>query len=272
MNTTLAILPQLSKGFPFQNGQWVGPTQPAATPVVPFAPVTNDSVSLSSQAASMQNGEVLSGCVTVKADGKGISQLLLDRGFSLEEMLQKDEQGLNLIDRTVAANNLRDRNLILPGQELTIPIKEGLAGEEEAASTFQASCSDDDIVYLNDQTAHDSFSHNGDDFYSENFYGDDHVAYDDFGYDQDGFFSENFYGYDQAANNNPGYAQDAFFSENIYADDQSDDQSFGHDEAEGDEIVWPSPLEVAESLFAIPLGIADSLLSTFLGDDSDADH
>jgi hypothetical protein len=132
MNNTLATLPQLSKGYPFLNGQWVG-TQPAATPVVPFAPIPSDTVSLSGQAVSTLSGESTGGCVTVKS-GDSLSQLLLERGYSLEEMFQKDEQGQTLIDRTAAANKLRNPNLIFPGQELNIPSKENQAELEEASS------------------------------------------------------------------------------------------------------------------------------------------
>jgi hypothetical protein len=99
---------------------------------------------LSGQAASTLSGDSDGGCIKVKS-GDSLSQLLLERGYSLKEMLQKDEQGQTLIDRTAAANNLRNPNLIFPGQELNLPAKErqadqqGVVAGQEAAAPLEMS-------------------------------------------------------------------------------------------------------------------------------------
>jgi hypothetical protein len=128
MSHQIATLSQFPSGYPFANGKWIDPS-PAPAPKVPFvAALSPDNVCLTEQSLAHRN-ESAGGCITVKS-GDTLSQLLLERGYSLKEMLQKDENGLTLLDRTAAANSLKNPNLIFPGQELNLPCKEDLSMEQ----------------------------------------------------------------------------------------------------------------------------------------------
>ncbi len=136
MNTLLNISPSSTigrthtldtsaAGFPFNRGQWVASTlkSPECQQV--------DTVELSSKSVQSAPAQTCGGTVKV-ASGDTLSQLLLQRGYSLEEMLKKDENGQNMFDTIAATNGLRNPNLIHPGQELTLPSKEEAGMEVEA--------------------------------------------------------------------------------------------------------------------------------------------
>lgn len=133
----------LTAGYPFNRGRWVGPTespfllQPPLTKVAQTGSETNDVVQLTKAAANPSSSD---GNTVKVQSGDSLSQLLLDRGYSLKEMLEKDEQGKTLIDRVAAENKLRNPNLIYPGQELSLPSKEV---QEESACPCESDFSDD---------------------------------------------------------------------------------------------------------------------------------
>ena len=59
-----------------------------------------------------------------------ISNILLNQGYSMDEILQKDENGKTLIDQVVKANpKIKNPNIIHPDWELRVPTK--LAPEED---------------------------------------------------------------------------------------------------------------------------------------------
>ena len=127
---------QPTAGYPFVRGQWVGPTASPAEPVPPMAR-SYDTVNLTCDASSQTNRSTGAGCVTVKS-GDSLSELLLQRGYSVREMYQKDDQGKTMIDRIADSNGLRNPNLIYPGQELNLPGKD--RAEESTAPPIEDSC------------------------------------------------------------------------------------------------------------------------------------
>lgn len=50
--------------------------------------------------------------------------ILKNQGYTLKEIYSKDANGKTLIDKVAATNNLRNPNVIQPGQELNVPSKE----------------------------------------------------------------------------------------------------------------------------------------------------
>lgn len=135
---------QPTAGYPFVRGQWVGPTVKPAEPVPPMAR-SYDTVNLSCDTANHNDGAQQPGCVTVKS-GDSLSQLLMQRGYSLKEMYQKDEQGKTLIDRVSDSNGLRNPNLIFPGQELNLPGKDQLE-EMDFPGDEHSCCCDEPATY-----------------------------------------------------------------------------------------------------------------------------
>jgi hypothetical protein len=211
---------QFNEGYPFNRGQWVGPTQAATTPVVPFVapadqtgmPACVDSVQLS-EATSARDME---GCVQVK-DGDCLSKLLQERGYSFKEMSEKDENGLSLLDRTAAANGVTDPKMtIFAGQTLSLPSKlsEKTAGADSDESLF---CDSGENVY--DET--DCANH-------EHFNG-----VDDFGVEL-GDFDDYDYDYDYA-DDSYEYAADGDYDYDYASDDASYDHAddgFDYDDAD----------------------------------------
>lgn len=126
-------------GYPFNRGQWVGHTESPfslksplnTTPSV--AAEAHDSVCFSSAASAQLSSTA--NTVTVQPDDT-LSQLLLDRGYSLKEMLEKDEQGKTMLDRVAADNKLRNADLIHPGQQLTLPSKDRQDGSPLGQEQF----------------------------------------------------------------------------------------------------------------------------------------
>jgi len=170
---------QPTAGYPFIRGQWVGPTASPAEPVPPMAR-SFDTVNLTSGATSQTNPSAGPGCVTVKS-GDSLSELLLQRGYSVKEMYQKDDQGKTMIDRIADSNGLRNPNLIYPGQQLDLPGKDR-AEESSTPQQFEDSCC------CNDSPAY------GPDFFDwaptyqqlsqpwSNTADGDYVTYEDYGY------------------------------------------------------------------------------------------
>lgn len=56
-----------------------------------------------------------------------IESILRNQGYSLNDIYSKDENGKTLVDRVAAANDLKNPNIIQPGQSLTVPSKEDSA-------------------------------------------------------------------------------------------------------------------------------------------------
>lgn len=71
--------------------------------------------------------------VKVDAWGKGknssLDSILKSQGYSDKEIYGKGEDGKSLLDKVSATNKLKNPNLILPGQELTVPKKGEVAKE-----------------------------------------------------------------------------------------------------------------------------------------------
>lgn len=69
--------------------------------------------------------------VSVEKWGSGrndsLSSILQGQGYSAKEMFAKDEHGKSLIDKVAAQNDLRNPNLVQPGQRLVVPCKAGEA-------------------------------------------------------------------------------------------------------------------------------------------------
>jgi hypothetical protein len=69
-----------------------------------------------------------SSSVTVDGWKKGkndsLEGILKNQGYSLSEIYSKDANGKTLVDKVASANNLRNPNVIHPGQELNVPSKE----------------------------------------------------------------------------------------------------------------------------------------------------
>ncbi|MEW6277029.1 MAG: LysM peptidoglycan-binding domain-containing protein [Candidatus Eremiobacterota bacterium] len=66
---------------------------------------------------------------TVRVDGwkqgpnGSVEQILINQGYSKDEIYQKDRTGKRLIERVAGANGLRDPNLVRAGQRLVVPVK-----------------------------------------------------------------------------------------------------------------------------------------------------
>ncbi len=113
-----------------------GPQQPARQP--------QDNVSLSSSALALAPatnnpyGDIGATSSQVKVDAWGqgkndcLEHILTNQGYSLSDIYKKDAQGKCLLDRVSAVNNLKNPNLIHPGQKLQIPSK--MERAEEAMS------------------------------------------------------------------------------------------------------------------------------------------
>ena len=86
------------------------------------------------------------GCVTVKS-GDSLSELLLQRGYSVKEMYQKDDQGKTMIERIADSNGLRNPNLIYPGQQLNLPGKEGAEESSTPQDVEDSCCCNDSHAY-----------------------------------------------------------------------------------------------------------------------------
>jgi hypothetical protein len=73
--------------------------------------------------------------VTVQKWGSGkddcLERILTGQGYSLQEIYAKGADGKSFMQTVAAQNNLRDPNLLRPGQSLTIPKK----GETQAATS-----------------------------------------------------------------------------------------------------------------------------------------
>jgi hypothetical protein len=109
-------------GYPFNRGEWVGPTATPADPVPPMAR-SYDNVSLSPEACLSADSSAQAGRVRVK-DGDTLSQLLADRGYSAAEMYKKDDQGKTMIQRVAESNSLSSPDRIKAGWALSLPSKE----------------------------------------------------------------------------------------------------------------------------------------------------
>lgn len=70
--------------------------------------------------------------------GDSLSQMLVDRGYSLKELLAKDENGKTMLDKVAAQNGLRNPNLIYPGQDLSLPNKNKTKAKEAGAAAKKA--------------------------------------------------------------------------------------------------------------------------------------
>ena len=167
----------LTAGFPFNRGNWVGHTTSPFHSQSPFTATpststqTSDTVQFSSAASDLLNSP--GNTVTVKADDT-LSQLLLDRGYSLKEMLAKDEQGKSMLDRVAADNKLANRDLIDPGQQLTLPSKER---QDASALEQEEFCPcESDFGYETDDEYHQEFDFDFD--YESNYDYDYDYDYD----------------------------------------------------------------------------------------------
>lgn len=104
----------------------------AKTAVKTGAPI--DQVTLSSGASDTKSNpfpSVSEESATVTVDkwksGKNdsVEGILRNQGYSLKEIYTKDENGKTLIDHVASVNNLKNPNVIQPGQSLTVPTREG---------------------------------------------------------------------------------------------------------------------------------------------------
>lgn len=106
-------------------------TNPAARPQAAPSAAPSDSVELSSAARSITNPfegfAASSATVKVDAWGKGkndcLEHILKNQGYSVKEIYGKGDDGLSLLDRVTAANNMKNPNLVRAGQTLNVPSK-----------------------------------------------------------------------------------------------------------------------------------------------------
>jgi LysM repeat protein len=69
-----------------------------------------------------------------KGDNDSVVQILLNQGFTQQEIYGKSGSGKTLLDEVTRVNGLRNANLIRAGQELVVPSKQAPAGQPEPAA------------------------------------------------------------------------------------------------------------------------------------------
>ena len=118
------------------------PVISAAAPTPQIAAATdgraNDQLNLSqtSQARNPYQGTAPS-FSTIKVDSWGqgdndsVVQILLNQGFSQQEIYGKSGEGKTLLDEVSRVNGLRNANLIRAGQDLVVPSKQTRQGQAE---------------------------------------------------------------------------------------------------------------------------------------------
>ncbi|MGE0493947.1 MAG: LysM peptidoglycan-binding domain-containing protein [Vulcanimicrobiota bacterium] len=123
----------------------------AAAPTVQSAPVTTGDTATLSVGAERPNpfASFAPSSSEVSVDGwkqgknDSLEGILRNQGYSLSEIYKRDEDGKTLIDKVASANDLKNPNLIHPGQKLVVPGKENAEalssqdlkpGEEQTAS------------------------------------------------------------------------------------------------------------------------------------------
>ena len=113
-------------------------SRPAAAAAPAAAPAATDQVKVNQTVNPYEGFSKEATRVQVDRWRKGpndsIERILRNQGYSHQEIYRKDGNGKTLIQRVAQANNLRDPNLIRPGQGLVVPQKEETAGPKPEAA------------------------------------------------------------------------------------------------------------------------------------------
>ena len=105
------------------------PQQPANGAATPRVQVDSSKLSVQAEKPNPFSSFAPSS-TSVKVDGwkKGkndsLEGILKNQGYTLKEIYSKDENGKTLVDKVASANNLKNPNVIHPGQDLSVPSKE----------------------------------------------------------------------------------------------------------------------------------------------------